>query len=67
MSKMKLQAKSKLAALNKELEEAKRVAADVVERVCTRVIYFSLSDMHSVNTIYMYHRCHFFYLFRNSN
>ena len=33
MAKMRLQAKSKLAALNKELEEAKHVASDVLERV----------------------------------
>ena len=33
MSKVKLQAKSKMAALTKELEEARRVASDVVERV----------------------------------
>ena len=33
MSKVKLQAKSKMAALTKELEEARRVASDAVERV----------------------------------
>lgn len=33
MSKQKLQAKSKIASLKKELEEAKRVESDVLERV----------------------------------
>ena len=33
MSKQKLQAKSKIASLKKELDEAKRVESDVLERV----------------------------------
>lgn len=33
-SRLKLQSKSQAASLNKELEEARRVASDVLERVC---------------------------------